>query len=215
MTEQTGIDIHDYEWRCSCGEVGPPSYGTFLKWARSKDHREHMKGLVNKQTGKVVANSSSEARGKNIPLLKKEGMEEKEPQKPAAEIQEKPPPAFPERPPEKIVQQDDAEEDMPDIPGFEPDTGMDEGMYDGEDGEYPDDERQPSEYSVASDGVFRIEMILPADAFTLFNLAKAMGFERDKDITFNEWAWDCMKERFRLDYKHELILVPLARTEES
>jgi len=66
------IDIHDYEWRCSCGEVGPPSYGTFLGWVKSKAHREHLKVLVNKQTGVPVATSVAEAREKDIPLLVRE-----------------------------------------------------------------------------------------------------------------------------------------------
>jgi len=231
MTEQTDINIHDYEWRCSCGEVGPPSYGTFLKWARSLAHRDHMKVLVNTQTGKVVAKSSSEARTKNIPLLKKEDMEKASQQRPAAEKQEGPPPVFPEGPAERTEQpqlqqsetppkvadimsgqeappgmvavQED-EEELDDFSSFEPDEGA------GEDEDTDDDQTQfITEYSVVADGVFRVELILPSDAFTLFNMAKAMGFEKDPDITFNEYVWDCIRERFRLGYKVELMLVKL------
>jgi len=50
---------------------------------------------------------------------------------------------------------------------------------------------------------------LPADAFTLFNLAKFSGLEKDGNKPFDEWVWDCITARFKYDYKRQLILAPL------
>jgi len=61
---------------------------------------------------------------------------------------------------------------------------------------------------ISSDGIFRYTITLPADAFTLFNIAKANGLEPE-DKLFDEFAWDCITARFEKDYKKQLILAPI------
>lgn len=63
--------------------------------------------------------------------------------------------------------------------------------------------------TVKSAGVFTYEITLPADAFTLFNLAKACGLETNDGKLFDEWVWDCIRARFSKDYKKQLVLAPL------
>ena len=60
----------------------------------------------------------------------------------------------------------------------------------------------------SSEGIFRYTITLPADAFTLFNLAKTCGLENDKDKIFDEWLWDCVRMRYKTDYKMRLVLAP-------
>ena len=66
-----------------------------------------------------------------------------------------------------------------------------------------------TEPQVSSDGIFTYNIALPADAFTLFNIAKAFGIEKDGDKPFDEWVFDCITARFRYDYKMQLVLAPL------
>jgi len=63
--------------------------------------------------------------------------------------------------------------------------------------------------TVKNAGTFTYEITLPADAFTLFNLAKACGLEPNGDKLFDEWIWDCVRARFTKDYKKQLVLAPL------
>jgi len=63
--------------------------------------------------------------------------------------------------------------------------------------------------TVKTAGIFTYEMTLPADAFTLFNLAKACELETNKEKTFDEWVWDCITARFSKDYKKQLVLAPV------
>lgn len=63
--------------------------------------------------------------------------------------------------------------------------------------------------TVKAAGVFTYEITLPADAFTLFNLAKACGLEPNDGKLFDEWIWDCVRARFSKDYKKQLVLAPL------
>ncbi|MBA7558417.1 hypothetical protein ES708_00020 [subsurface metagenome] len=59
---------------------------------------------------------------------------------------------------------------------------------------------------VSSEGFFRYTITLPADAFALFNMAKAAGLEKDGDISFDVWVWDCIRKRFEKDYKRQVVL---------
>lgn len=61
----------------------------------------------------------------------------------------------------------------------------------------------------STEGIFRYTITLPADAFTLFNLAKACGLEKDGDKPFDEFVWDCIKKRFETDYRVQLVLAPM------
>jgi hypothetical protein len=63
---------------------------------------------------------------------------------------------------------------------------------------------------VSNEGILRYTMSLPADAFALYNLAKASGLEKDGGKLFDEWVWDCILARFRTDYKMQLVLAPIA-----
>jgi len=59
---------------------------------------------------------------------------------------------------------------------------------------------------ISSDGIFSYNISLPADAFALFNMAKAAGLEEDGKKPFDVWVWDCIKKRFEKDYKRRLVL---------
>lgn len=63
--------------------------------------------------------------------------------------------------------------------------------------------------TVRTAGIFAYEITLPADAYTLFNLAKACGLEPNGDKLFDEWIWDCVRARFSKDYKQQLVLAPV------
>lgn len=62
---------------------------------------------------------------------------------------------------------------------------------------------------VSSEGIFQYTVTLPADAWTLFHIAKTFGLETDGDKPFDEWLWDCIKARFKYDYKKQIILAPV------
>ncbi len=60
----------------------------------------------------------------------------------------------------------------------------------------------------SSTGILRYTITLPADAFVLFNLAKSFGLEKDIEKLFDEWVWDCIRMRYKTDYKMRLVLAP-------
>ena len=62
---------------------------------------------------------------------------------------------------------------------------------------------------ITEEGIFAYTIHLPADAFTLFNLAKFSGLEKDVEKPFDEFVWDCVLARFRYDYEMELVLAPI------
>jgi len=193
--EPARVDIHDLEWRCSCGETRPPSHGDYVSLTMNNKHRKHKKRLVNKLTGEVVAGSRPEAMSKNIPLLRKAEM--------AARNVKKQPTAAPEPspPPEGVT---DTRSKVREI---EPEPEVDDSV---DEIEVDEIEMQATEFTIEADGVFRVEVILPADAFTLFNMAKGLGLDR-RDITFNEWIWECILKRYETDYRMQLIMAPLAQ----
>lgn len=67
-------------------------------------------------------------------------------------------------------------------------------------------EGELTEPQVSGEGIFRYTITLPADAFTLFNMAKAAGKEKDVDKSFDVWVWDCIRKRFEKDYKLQVVL---------
>ncbi len=79
----------------------------------------------------------------------------------------------------------------------------------GSDGKPQGAEVEVTEVEVSSEGIFKYTITLPADAFTLFNLAKFSGLEKDAEKPFEEFLWDCIVARFRYDYKMQLVLAPL------
>ena len=70
-------------------------------------------------------------------------------------------------------------------------------------------EAEVTEVEASSEGIVRYTITLPADAFTLFNLAKFSGLEKDTEKPFEEFLWDCIVARFRYDYKMQLVLAPI------
>jgi len=59
------------------------------------------------------------------------------------------------------------------------------------------------------DGIIRYTMTLPADAFAMFNMAKACGLEPDKEMPFDEWVFACIQKRYETDYKVQIVLAKL------
>lgn len=59
-----------------------------------------------------------------------------------------------------------------------------------------------------TDGLIRYTVTLPADAFTLFNVARGYGLE-EKNKLFDEFLFDCVTKRFEKDYRMRLILAPI------
>lgn len=72
-----------------------------------------------------------------------------------------------------------------------------------------EEKKEITEPQVSPAGIFRYTISLPADAFTLYHLAKASGLEKDGEKPFDEWLWDCIVSRFRTDYKRQLVLAPI------
>jgi len=62
--------------------------------------------------------------------------------------------------------------------------------------------------TIKTAGIFSYEVTLPADAFMLYNLAKAFELEKN-ETSFDEWLWGCIKARYAKDYKKQLVLAPV------
>jgi len=138
--------------------------------------------LVDAESGEVLANDLDEAMEKGL----------LEPSKPKS-------PAGTETPPEELLGGEAGEEVEP-----EEEEELKEPSRVKEKAEKEGKEVR----EISSDGIFRYTITLPADAFTLFNIAKANGLE-PKDKLFDEFAWDCITARFEKDYKKQLILAPI------
>ena len=176
-------------WRCQvkdCNYSTPPTLhghnqmtGHLLHHAKEGlPKEERIFRLVDQNTGTVLAEGIKEAREKGLLEL------------------EKPQPSTPK-------------------PTEEPSEELKEGAELGEElSEEPPKVKEKAEKEgkevkeISSDGIFRYTVTLPADAFTLFNIAKAYGLEQDGKI-FDEFIWDCIVARFEKDYKKQLILAPI------
>jgi len=189
------VDIRDLEWSCSCGETRPPSHGNYVSLTMNNKHKKHRIRLVNKLTGEVVAGSRPEAMAKNIPLMRKIDLV-------APDLKKRPAAA-----PEPTPVPEGATDTRSKVRELEPEPEVDDPVDEVETDEF---EMQATEFTIEADGVFRVEVILPADAFTLFNMAKGLGLDR-RDITFNEWIWGCILKRYETDYRMQLIMAPLAQ----
>lgn len=76
----------------------------------------------------------------------------------------------------------------------------------GEEGEVKEKaEKEVASPEIIGDGIIRYTVTLPADAFTLFNIVRATDLEKP-DKLFDEWLWDCIRERIRLGYRKQLVL---------
>lgn len=178
-------------WRCQvkgCNFSVPPTLHGYnqisghqlhhAKEGLSKEERTF--GLIDQNTGKVLAETLREAREKGLLELEK-------PQLPTGT-----------KAPEELL-------------GGEADEGVEpEGEeLEGTERVKGKAEKEGKEVKeISSDGIFRYTITLPADAFAMFNIAKANGLE-PKDKLFDEFVWECIVARFEKDYKKQLILAPI------
>jgi len=183
-------------WRCQvkdCTFSKPPTLKGFnqiaghqlhhAKEGLSKEERVFL--LVDQSTGEVLARTLKEARGKGLLELAPKPV-----LKPVPEL--KPEPVLEPAPELKL-------EPVPEPPEEEPPEEESKAMKG----------KEITGSQVSSDGIFTYTIALPSDAFTLFNLAKSAGLEKDGTKPFDEWIWDCITARYKYDYKHQLILAPI------
>ncbi|GAJ20657.1 unnamed protein product, partial [marine sediment metagenome] len=122
--------------------------------------------MIDQNTGKVLAETLREAREKGL----------LEPEKPQPSTK---PPAG--TAPEELLGKEAEEEEEK---SEEPPRGKEKA------------EKESKEVKeISSEGIFRYTITLPADAFTLFNIAKANDLE-PKDKLFDEFVWECIRARF-------------------
>lgn len=180
-------------WKCmikGCNYTAPPTptgckqvIGHMLRHANkgiSKEERKY--ALVDEGTGEVLANKIDEAKKKGF-------LSTEEPKLPAGT----------ETPPEELLGGEAGEEVEP-----EEEEELKEPSRVKEKAEKEGKEVR----EISSDGIFRYTITLPADAFTMFNIAKANGLE-PKGKLFDEFVWECITARYEKDYKKQLILAPI------
>lgn len=180
------------QWQCTapgCKKSYPPTEKG-LQRIRAHvlgGHSQELRGyqLVDAESGEVLAKDLKEAREKGL----------LEPEKPQPSTK---PPTETKAPPEELL--DKAAEEEVEV--------------ESEEEEEPPRAKEKAEKEgkevkeISSEGIFRYTVTLPADAFTLFNIAKANGLE-PKDKIFDEFLWECIRARFAKDYKKQLILAPI------
>ena len=207
------------QWQCSsCEKHYPPTERghkqimAHVNLGHPPDARHYK--LVDVDTGEVVAANIEDAREEKLLIseevyqesLKKAKQQRKAEVAKAAEavrtetaeaevgeVAESPTP---------IKEETDIEEEEGDA--FKEGEVYEEEAEEGEAREKPREIRTPE----ITDGVLRYTVTLPADAFTLFNIARGYGLEKD-DKLFDEFLFDCITKRFETDYKMQLILAPI------
>jgi len=220
-------------WKCEvkdCPVTFPPTLkgyhqmtGHQLRHANEglpKDKRGYH--LEDESTGEVLARSIKEA----MPFLMEETPKEKKKVEPP--ISETPPREVPKAPAKAELPKEKPKETPPeDEPPVEPPEAElpkekpketppeDEPPVEPPEAELPKEKPKAKEKEseittpqALSSGIFRYTITLPADAFTLFNLAKTCGLEKDSEKLFDEWLWDCIRMRYKTDYKMRLVLAP-------
>lgn len=173
-------------WKCmvkDCGFTAPPTQKGY------KQVVGHMlghasKGLPKEERKYSLVDENGNVLAQTIIEAKQKGLLLAEPPKPA-----EPEPA-PEQVPESEISP------QPEGPPEEKPKGKAE-------------KEEKKEPEITSEGIFAYTIHLPADAFTLFNLAKFSGLEKDREKPFDEFVWDCIVARFRTDYKRQLVLAPI------
>lgn len=155
--------------------------------------------LVDESTGKILAQKLEEATTKGFIATKPAAPLAPEtkhapPEEPLSEA-EPPEPQAPTSPP--VPETKHAPEPTPPAAKSTPSPTS------------PPTATEPELTAVRTAGIFTYEITLPSDAFTLYNLAKALELETDGDKSFDEWVWDCITARFAKDYKKQLILAPV------
>jgi len=194
-------------WQCQfCDHTTEPSeYGyrrmqAHMNFSHKKDERACQ--LIDQDTGEVLADTMEEARNKNLLLPNSKAIKPpgRHPQKariatPTAAA------ATPTTTPrtQAVAGQEATVEETPATPG----------------NEEPEDQQGHTIINPeVKDGVFRYLMILPADAWYMLNVAKAIGAEPPEKL-LDEWTYECMQKRLELDYQIQIIVAPIAPSEEE
>jgi len=180
------------EWRClTCGVAVPPTTADYMSFIQHPCQDRKI-WLVDKESGEQLANNLKQAQTKGF--IPRKGEE-----KPEGEGEEKPKGEVP-----KFTGTVAYAKKPTELPEVKPKL---EEKPKGE-------QKEITEPQVSFEGIFRYTVTLPADAFTLFNLAKSLRLEKDGEKPFDEWLWDCIVARFKFDYKRQLILAPIEREKE-
>lgn len=182
------------QWQCTapgCKKSYPPTEHGYnqIRGHGLRGHKKEARGyqLVDAESGEVLAQDLDEAREKGLLELEK-------PQRPT---ETKPPEELlGEEAEEEVIESEEEQEEEEELPE-EPPRAKGKAEKEGKEVK-----------EISSDGIFRYTITLPADAFTLFNIAKANGLERDGKL-FDEFVWDCITARFEKDYRKQLILAPI------
>ena len=191
-------------WKCrvvNCDYTAPPTLKGYEKLrghqlyhaTRGMLKEERGFHLIDESTGEILAQTLKEAREKLL-LMPETG-----------KLPEKIQPTPPVSPPTVSTTVEEAKPPEVEIEIGEPPEAKPEAKGEKEE----EKEKEITTPQASSEGIFRYTITLPADAFTLFNLAKACGLEKDGRKLFDEWVWDCIRKRYESDYKMQLVLAPV------
>jgi len=188
-------------WKCrvkGCDFTAPPTFEGYEKLTghqlyhskRGTLKEERGFHLIDESTGEILAKTLKEAREKLLLMPETERLPKK--------IQPTPPVSPP------TVSTTVEEIEPPEVEvEIEPPEAKPKAKGEKE------EEKETITPQASSEGIFRYTISLPADAFTLFNLAKVCGLEKDGKKLFDEWVWDCIRKRYESDYKMQLVLAPV------
>ena len=196
-------------WKCKvegCKYTAPPTLEGYRKLRGHQmahvDLPKAKRGivLVDETTGEVLAKKPDEAteRGFLAPGPPKLQPKPEPPPGPAPEEKPQPKPEPPPSPPATEQEPEEVEKEPEEVPEAELEE---EGEVKGK--------GETAEPQVDAFGILRYTVTLPADAFTLFNMAKVAGLEKS-DKVFDVWLWDCVRKRFEKDYKMQVVLAGIA-----
>ena len=193
------------EWRClTCGATAPPTPGEYMTLIRHVCTGKRVVRLIDTATGEEVASNTRQALSRGLIQTAKDSKEAKEEPRDELPLEttEEPEPELELEPePETGESQFEVTEEPPEDTE---DTELEQELETETTSE--GEAKEPLAPQISSEGVFRYTIELPADAFALFNIAKGAGLETDRGKTFDVWVWDCIRARFRTDYKRQLVL---------
>ena len=171
-------------WRCkaeNCGYSRPP---TLTGYKQLVGHQKEHADLKKEERGYHLVNENTgEILADSVRQAKEKGFLQTVPEPPEEKTAEEPP--------EEKTAEEPSEEKATEEPSAE-----------------KIEFKEVLEPQVSSEGFFRYTITLPADAFALFNMAKAAGLEK-KDISFDVWLWDCIRKRFDKDYGFRVVLAKI------
>jgi len=175
-------------WRCQvkdCNYSTPPTLHGYNQIAGHQLHHAKEGLPKEKRTFRLVDQNTGEVLAETVKEAREKGLLEAEKSSSVA--------AKPRKPAEELGEESTEEEGQEE----ESPRGKERVEKEGRD-----------VVEISSEGIFRYTITLPADAFALFNIAKANGLEQDGKL-FDEFVWDCITARFAKDYKKQLILAPI------